>query len=123
MYHFFYLQPVGGFLLGAEWPGRESSRAAGTWAVSNGLLSLRGRVWVSTNKGSWQVPFGRDFRILVEAKGIRLKPIPRKNRFGLLGWPDSFFFHRTRVTPNLPTKDIPADPVKLGNLIESLRKP
>jgi len=120
LYHFFYLQPGGSFLLGAEWPGKETSRAAGTWTVSGDLLSLTGRVHVQTNQGSWRTAFRRTYRISVAPEGIRLKPILEKNRYGLLGWPNAYRFHRTAVDPNLPGGGIPTDPLELLALIHKL---
>lgn len=121
LYHFFYLQPGGDFLLGAEWPGRETSRAAGRWKIAGELLSLEGSISVSTNQGRWRVPFRRSYRIQVGEQGIRLEPMLAKNRFGLLGWPNAFNFFRTRVSPNLPSGRIPRDAEKLEALISKLR--
>ncbi|MCZ6729712.1 MAG: hypothetical protein O7C61_08380 [SAR324 cluster bacterium] len=121
LFHFFYLQSGGAFLLGAEWPARETSRAAGEWRVSGDRLSLSGKIAVSTNKGRWQVPFRRTYLIQIGKAGISLRPIPEKNRFGLLGWPDSFLFHRTSIVPNLPGGGIPTEPEKLRALIDWLK--
>jgi hypothetical protein len=121
LYHFFYLRPGGDFLLGAEWPGRETSRAAGDWRASGGQLSLKGTISVSTNKGRWKVPFQRTFRIGLGDHGIRLEPVLERNRFGLLGWPNAYYFYRTRVSPNLPSRKIPQDADKLDALIARLR--
>ncbi|MCZ6472731.1 MAG: hypothetical protein O6934_04760 [SAR324 cluster bacterium] len=123
MFHFFHLQPGGGFLLGAEWPGKESSRAAGAWSVSGGKLSLDGTVWVETNQGKWRVPFHRVYTISVSEKGIWVKPWPAKNRFGLLGWPNAYYYFRARISPNLPAGGIPTDPGALGALIQKLKGP
>ncbi len=120
LFHFFYLHPGGGFLLGAEWPGNETSRAAGTWRTSGDLLTLGGTVRVSTNQGKWRVPFRRTYRITVFSEGIRLTPIPEKNRYGLLGWPNSYTFHRTSPAPNLPGGGIPADAKGIRELIERM---
>lgn len=119
-YHFFYLQPGGSFLLGAEWPGKETSRAAGTWTVAGDHLSLTGRVRVQTNQGAWRADFRRTYRISVAAEGIRLAPILEKNRYGLLGWPNAYRFHRTAVAPNLPGGGIPTDPLELLALIRKI---
>lgn len=120
LYHFFYLQPGGAFLLGAEWPGMETSRAAGSWRASGEHLTLDGSVRVSTNQGKWRVPFRRTYRISVSSEGIRLTPIPEKNRYGLLGWPNSYTFFRTSPAPNLPAGGIPADENEIRELIERL---
>jgi hypothetical protein len=120
LFHFFYLHPGGSFLLGAEWPGNEESRSAGTWIVSGDHLSLTGRARVSSNQGSWRVPFRRTFRITVAPEGIRLAPIPEKNRYGLLGWPNAYTFHHTRIDPNLPGGGIPTDGKQLQALMKKL---
>ncbi len=120
LFHFFYLHAGGGFLLGAEWPGNETSRAAGTWRTSGDLLSLNGTVHVSTNQGKWRVPFRRTYRITVSSEGIRLTPIPEKNRYGLLGWPNPYTFHRTSPAPNLPSGGIPAAEEEIRELIERM---
>lgn len=120
MFHFFYLQPDGAFLLGAEWPGKESSRAAGSWSVSGERLSLSGTIRVSTNKGEWRVPFVRSYRITIAEQGIRLDPVPVKNRFGLLGWPNAYHYFRARISPNLPGRRIPSDPEEMRALIRKL---
>lgn len=122
MFHFFYLHAEGGFLLAAEWPGRESSSAAGSWRVERGRLMLAGWAEVRTGGDFWRVPFRRDFRIGVTGSGIRLTPIPRKNRYGLLGWPDAYLYFREAASPNLPGRKIPTDPAALAAMIEALKK-
>ena len=120
LFHFFYLHPNGEFLLGAEWPGRETSRAVGTWRVAGNFLTLAGKAFIETNQGNWNIPFSRTYKIIVNPRGIGLKPIPEKNRFGLLGWPDTYFYYRERPTPNLPGGGIQADPEKIRETIRLL---
>ena len=122
MFHFFYLHPEGGFLLAAEWPGRESSSAAGSWRVEQGRLMLAGWAEVRTGGDFWRVPFRRAFRIGVTGSGIRLTPIPGKNRYGLLGWPDAYLYFREAASPNLPGRNFPADPAALAAKIEATKK-
>lgn len=120
LHHFFYLHPDGRFLLAASWPGNEHSRFAGTWSVTGDRLHLNGRGRVETNQGDWQTAFQRTYRIRVGERGFVLKPEPQKNRYGLLGWPDSFHFHRRLPAPNLPDVELPRDPAALGAHIEAL---
>jgi len=120
LYHFFYLHPAGAFLLAAEWPQRETSQAVGRWRVSGDLLSLTGTVRVRTNQGGWEVAFARAFHIRLDRRGFRLEPVPEKNRYGLLGWPDAFVFHRPGPAPNLPGRDLPAGEDALLALIRKL---
>ena len=122
LYHFFYLHHSGEFLLAAQWPEREDSRAVGTWRVDGEHLSLAGTVEVKTNKGDWKEPFNRTYKIKVDSKGIRLEPVLRKNRFGLLGWPNPFVHYRTAPAPNLPNSDIPEGEKNLLVMIRELRK-
>lgn len=119
LFHFFYLHPSGVFLLGAEWPKRESTLAAGKWRVSGGKLTLIGKVAVNTNKGKWKTDFNREFSITVEEKGFRLEPTPWKNRFGMLGWPNDFLFYRLEIAPNLPGITIPT---KKADLLKFIQK-
>lgn len=120
LYHFFYLHPQGRFLLAAAWPGHETSRFAGTWRVRNGRLSLRGRGWVETNQGDWRTDFARAFRVRRDGGTVRLEPVPRKNRYGLMGWPDAFVRHSADPAPNLPRGDLPADAAALLERIRAL---
>ncbi len=122
LYHFFYLHPDGNFLLGAEWPERETSRAVGSWRVDGNHLSMTGQVAVKTNQGHWRVPFTRTFKIIVKPNGIGLEPMPRKNRYGLLGWPDSYFFFRTLPSSSLPSGEIPQTEKNIRAMIEALRE-
>ena len=121
LFHFFYLRPGGTFLLAAEWPRHETSRAVGEWQVSGDRLSLTGSIAVSTNKGRWRVPFRRSYLISLGERGIHLKPLPEKNRYGLLGWPNGYYFFRTRISPNLPSGGIPVTQEKMRTLIDKLR--
>lgn len=121
-FHFFYLHPNGGFLLGAEWPGRETGRAAGSWSGDGERITLVGKARVETNQGSWRVDFSRTYRVTVDENGIGLRPVPRKNRYGLLGWPNAYYFHRRRPSPNLPMGDIPADERNIAVMIAALRE-
>lgn len=109
LFHFFYLHPSGGFYLAAEWPGHEKSRFVGRWRVTGDRLYLTGRGDVDTNQGRWQVNFQRTFVISVHESGYRIVPEPRKNRYGLLGWPNAFRFYRRQPAPNLPGREIPAE--------------
>ena len=122
LFHFFYLHHSGDFLLAAEWPGREESRAVGTWRKDGNHLTLHGQMEVKTNKGTWKTPFNRTFKVELRDVGITLVPVLRKNRFGLLGWPNVFVFHRTAPAPNLPTIKIPKEEQALLALITSLRQ-
>jgi len=120
VFHFFYLHPAGEFLLGGEWPEHETSRAVGTWSVNGNRLILNGSARVITNKGHWRVPFQREFTIYLRKEGIGLKPTLLKNRFGLLGWPNDFFFFRNRPLPNLPSGEIPDSQDNLRAMIKFL---
>jgi hypothetical protein len=117
LYHFFYLHPDGRFLLQAAWPGHERSRFAGTWSVTGDRLYLNGQGNVDTSQGDWRVEFQRTFRIRVAQAGFRLEPEPLKNRYGLLGWPSAFLFHRPQPAPNLPDEELPSDAAAMGELI------
>ncbi|MBI4082295.1 MAG: hypothetical protein HY423_06755 [Candidatus Lambdaproteobacteria bacterium] len=119
MYHFLYLHPAGGFLLAGEWRDRESSRATGSWEGSRERIELTGTVQVRTNRGSWRVPFARSLRVELDANGLRLIPIPEKNRFGMLGWPNAFRYYRALPTPNIPGADLPSGEDELLELIRS----
>ena len=111
--HFFYLHPEGVFLLAAEWPGNETSRIVGNWSVAGTRMSLAGKGEVKTNQGNWTVTYLRTFDILVTERGFRLKPIPEKNRFGLMGWPNQFVFYRPRPDVNLEQAEFPEDESQL----------
>lgn len=119
LYHFLYLHPAGAFLLAGEWRGRESSRATGSWVGSGERIELTGTVQVRTNRGSWRVPFARSLRVELDASGLRLVPIPEKNRFGMLGWPNAFLYYRAQPTPNIPGAGLPADEDDLLKLIRA----
>lgn len=108
MHHFFYLHPSGHFLLGAAWPGHETSRFAGLWNVAGDRLTLTGAGRVDTNQGAWRTDFRRTYLISVEGDGFWLLPVLEKNRYGMIGWPNPFRFHRRQPRPNLPGGDIPA---------------
>jgi hypothetical protein len=88
--HVFQLNEDGAFLVGAEWPDHERSRFTGTWSFSGGRIVLRGEGEVWTNQGSWQTPFLRAYAVDERESGIRLIPVPEKNRYGLVGWPNAF---------------------------------
>lgn len=120
MYHFFYLHRGGRFLLAAEWPRHESTRIGGTWRVDGTWIVLRGTAHVRTNQGEWRVPFDRRYRIATQSAGFRLRPLPEKNRYGLLGWPNPFIFERPTPEPNLPDNALPLDEAALLALSEQL---
>ena len=88
--HTFILEPGGRFVLAAEWPGREDSSFSGSWTVGEGEVVLRGKGEVRTNQGDWSVDYIRTFRIGELNGRTALTPVPEKNRFGLLGWPNPF---------------------------------
>ncbi|MEE8435838.1 MAG: hypothetical protein V3S64_13725, partial [bacterium] len=108
LHHFFYLHPSGYFLLGAAWPSHETSRFVGTWSVADARVILIGKGTVETNQGNWTVAFLRTYRISKEKGGLRLAPIPEQNRYGLMGWPNTFRRHSDGPAPNLPGATIPA---------------
>lgn len=120
LFHFFYLHPSGHFLLAAEWPGHERSHFAGTWSVAGGRLHLTGRGAVVTNQGAWRTAFRREYRITVQDRGYRLAPLPEKNRYGLLGWPNAFQFFRRQPVPNLPGRPLPAQEDAIEAHIQAL---
>lgn len=120
LHHFFYLHPGGYFLLGAAWPGHETSRFVGTWSAAGGRVTLKGKGKVETNQGNWTVAFLRTYRISEEKGGLRLAPIPEKNRFGLMGWPNAFRRHSEGPAPNLPGAAIPAGEVEILRYIKKL---
>lgn len=125
MYHFLYLDPSGRFLMAAEWVKRETSRAAGHWRMQNQELVLEGSVEVNTNEGQWKTVFRRMFKVaLAEKTGsaqiVRLSPILEKNRYGMLGWPNTYLFHSARPEPNLPGSSLPTDAARMLTLIEKL---
>lgn len=122
MHHFFYLHPGGGFLLGAEWPGNESSTISGTWSVSGNLLYLNGKADVRTNQGNWVTVFQRTFKVHVGENGFRLVPLPEKNRFGMMGWPNAFEYFRRDPAPNLPGRKLPATEAGMAELLATLPK-
>ncbi|MDH5752242.1 MAG: hypothetical protein OEZ59_07470 [Deltaproteobacteria bacterium] len=108
IYHFVYLHPDGVFILAAEWPGNESSRFYGEWTVSGNMLYMSGNGVVKSNQGNWNTEYGRSFRIVLDGTQVKLDPVPEKNRFGLMGWPTPFLFHRAKPEINLPAKEFPA---------------
>jgi hypothetical protein len=120
LYHFFYLQPDGHFLLAAEWPGNERSQFVGAWSVADDRLYLNGKGRVETNQGAWRTAFSRTYRIRVAATGFLLQPEPRKNRYGLLGWPQPYHYYRRQPAPSLPGRKLPQDAAAMAELIASL---
>jgi hypothetical protein len=88
--HVFQLRADETFVLGADWPEHERSRFTGTWSLSGERIVLHGEGEVWTNQGSWRTPFLRGYAIDETGGAIRLTPIPEKNRYGLLGWPNPF---------------------------------
>lgn len=122
MHQFFYLHPDGRFLLAASWPGNERSRFVGTWSVTEDRMYLNGSGSVETNQGDWQTGFQRTYRIRVAESGFVLQPEPRKNRYGLLGWPNAFRYHRRQPAPNLPDVELPEDAEAMGRHIAGLLK-
>ena len=90
MRHRFQLGEDGQFILGGEWADHERSRFSGTWALSGGLIVLRGEGAVWTNQGRWRTAFLRTYTVGERDGAIRLTPVPEKNRYGMLGWPDAF---------------------------------
>ena len=120
MFHFFYLHRDGRFVLAAEWPAHESTRIGGTWRVDGTWIVLLGTAHVRTNQGDWEVPFDRRYRVATQSTGFRLTPLPEKNRYGLLGWPNPFHFDRVTPMPNLPGDLLPRDEAGLLALSERL---
>ncbi len=120
LYHFFYLDPGGRFYLAGEWPGSETSRFGGTWSVQGDRLHLVGVADVKTSQGHWTIPFQRTFRVEGAPGAPRLTPLPEKNRFGLLGWPNAFVYLQAAPAVNLPGNALPADPLQLVRLSEAL---
>jgi hypothetical protein len=120
LYHFFYLHPGGRFYLAGEWPGSESSRFGGAWSVQGDRLNLVGVADVKTSRGAWRIPFQRSFRIETTADGLRITPLPEKNRYGLLGWPDAFVYFRGSPAVNIPGGRLPGGEQELAELSEAL---
>ena len=120
LHHFFYLHPGGRFLLGAAWPGHETSRFVGAWSVAGARVTLKGKGRVETSQGTWTVEFLRTYRISKEKGAVRLAPIPEKNRYGLMGWPNAFRHYRDGPATNLPGADIPAGEEEILRYIERL---
>lgn len=120
LHHFFYLHPSGRFLLGAAWPGHETSSFAGTWSVAGGRVTLKGKGKVETNQGNWTVEFLRTYTITKENGAFRLDPILEKNRYGLMGWPNAFRHYSNDPAPNLPGADIPAGEGEILRHIQQL---
>jgi hypothetical protein len=75
---------------------------------------------VETNQGRWDVPFERAFRIGIRNAGFELRPRLDKNRYGMLGWPNTFTFYRPALVPNLPKGGVPGDEPALLALIDKL---
>lgn len=123
LYHFLYLHPSGRFLMAGEWAHNESSRAAGLWTVHDGEVTLTGSAHVDTNQGRWDVPFRRVFRIVGTGEQARLEPVPEKNRFGMLGWPNAYTFKSPQPEPSVPGGTIPQTEAGLLALIADLSKP
>lgn len=116
--HFLYLHPSGRFMMAAEWPHNESSRAAGHWRLDGAEVTLTGFAHVETNQGTWDVPFRRVFREETFADKTRLVPLPEKNRFGMLGWPNAYAFKSAQPTPSLAIGGIPTDEGRLIAMID-----
>ena len=136
--HFFFLHPSGTFLLAAALRGRENTRVGGHWQVAGDELILQGIAHVWTNQGEWRTPFWRRFIIQPTtikntgkntgknadtdgSKGWRLVPIPEKNRYGLLGWPNAFVYAASQPLA-LPGQTSPADPRNLLQAAKALLK-
>lgn len=120
LYHFFYLDPGGRFYLAGEWKGSESSRFGGVWSVAGDRLQLSGTADVNTNQGHWTIPYHRTFRIDHIQDTTLLTPLPEKNRFGLMGWPNSFVRVEAGVAMNIPGGVVPADAKQILGLSEAL---
>jgi hypothetical protein len=123
LFHFFYLDPGGRFYLAGEWKGSESSRFGGTWSVAGGTVQLAGTADVNTSQGHWTIPYQRTFRVDRSQGALRLTPLPEKNRFGLMGWPNSFVYLEPRPAVNIPGAAIPSDAKRLIGLSEALAPP
>lgn len=123
LHHFFYLHADGRFLLAASWPGHERSQFVGTWSVTEDRLHLNGAGQVSTNQGDWRTEFSRTYRIRLADAVFVLEPEPKKNRYGLLGWPNAFRFHRHQPDPNLPDLELPGDAQAMGERIAAMLEP
>ena len=133
LHHALYLDAQGRFLMAARWPGKEYSRAAGKWSYDGRFLHLAGAVRVETNRGSWRVPFRRTFRPRARqedaANAWALHPVPQKNRYGMLGWPQAFVregalpsaIATAAFQPDLPPK--PLTTAKLRRLIRRWEAP
>lgn len=88
--HMFVLERDGRFLLGAQWSDKEENYFFGTWTLADGRISLNGIGKVRTNQGGWTTRFARTYKIGEKDGWVELTPIPEKNRYGLLGWPNAF---------------------------------
>jgi hypothetical protein len=75
---------------------------------------------VNTSQGHWKVPFQRTFKIERAEGALRLTPLPEKNRFGLMGWPNAFVFFERGPAVNLPGNALSPDPQTLMSLSEAL---
>ena len=88
--HMFVLERDGRFLLGAQWADKEENYFFGTWTLADEKISLNGIGNVRTNTGGWTTRFARTYKIGDKDGQVELTPIPEKNRYGLLGWPNAF---------------------------------
>jgi hypothetical protein len=88
--HQFDLLADGTFLLAGNWPDHEASRFSGRWRINGERVELAGEGGVHTNQGDWHTAFVRVYRVEVKDGVTRLTPVPEKNRFGILGWPNAF---------------------------------
>ncbi len=120
LYHFFYLDPGGRFYLAAEWPGSETSRFGGTWSAAGNLVQLVGMADVNTSQGHWTIPFRRTFHMERAEGMLRITPLPERNRFGLMGWPNTFVWLQAAPAVNLPDSAPPSDPKALIQLSEAI---
>jgi len=88
--HWFWLKPDGAFEAGADWPYHENTKFHGSWSLSGGRIVLLGKGEVWTNQGMWRTSFARSY-VITEPDGVlTLTPVPEKNRYGLMGWPNAF---------------------------------
>lgn len=123
IYQFFYLAPDGQFLLAAEWPGKEQSQFVGTWSVAKNVVTLRGQGHVHTDEGSWDTTFHRAYRVELMNGGFVLDPVPAKNHYGLMGWPEYYRFYRREPAPNLPSVKLPdTEPAMAQHIAQLLSK-
>jgi hypothetical protein len=84
-------------------------------------LTLSGTAHVATNQGTWDIPYRRTFRIETKGgQGVTLTPLPEKNRFGMLGWPNAYTFVTPLPQPPFANNAVPADEGKLLALMDAL---